>query len=63
MVDGGTHQDMVELQRQFEELDVPHSYFIEPDLNDCMTATVILDERVWDSEKILFIFTGIYGKV
>lgn len=52
MVDGGTHQDMVEIQRQLEELNIPHTFFIEPDLNDCMTAiTVVADERVWDREN------------
>lgn len=49
MVDGGTHQDMVEIQRQLEEAGIHHTYFIEPDLNYCMTAiTVIADERVWN---------------
>jgi len=49
MVDGGTHQEMVEIQRQLEEAGIKHAYFNEPDLNDCLTAiTVIADERVWD---------------
>ena len=49
MVDGGTHQDMVEIHRILEEADINHTYFIEPDLNNCMTAiTVVADERVWD---------------
>ena len=52
MVDGGTHQDMVEIHRILEENDINHTYFIEPDLNDCMTAiTVVADERVWDREN------------
>lgn len=49
MLDGGTHQDMVEIHRILEEADINHTYFIEPDLNNCMTAiTVVADERVWD---------------
>lgn len=51
MVDGGTHQDMVEIHRQFDEVGIKHSYFIEPDLSNCFTAiTVIADERVWDKK-------------
>ena len=52
MVDGGTHQDMVEIHKRFEEAGIHHTYFIEPDLNDCMTAiTVVADERVWDRKN------------
>ena len=52
MVDGGTHQDMVEIHNRFEDAGIHHTYFIEPDLNDCMTAiTVIADERVWDRKN------------
>jgi len=61
MVDGGTHQDMVEIQRQFEEAGIHHTYFIEPDLNFCMTAiTVVADERVWDKcySRQNFVFDG-----
>jgi len=49
MVDGGTNPDMIEIQRQLETADIKHSFFNEPDLNNCLTAiTVIVDERVWD---------------
>lgn len=49
ILDGGTHQEMVEIQRILEEAGVKHSYFNEPDLNNCLTAiTVLADERVWD---------------
>lgn len=49
MVDGGTHQDMCDIQQTLKTAGINHTYFIEPDLNNCMTAiTVIADERVWD---------------
>ena len=51
MLDGGTSQDMIEIQLQLEEAGIKHSYFNEPDLNDCLTAiTFLADERVWNRE-------------
>jgi hypothetical protein len=53
MLDGGTHQEMVEIQKQLEEAGIKHSFFNEPDLNNCLTAiTLIADERVWDVQYI-----------
>lgn len=49
MLDGGVHQDMVEIKDKLESAGVKFSYFEEPDLNNCLTAiTFIADERVWD---------------
>ena len=51
MVDGGTNQDMLGIVEQLKELDINHSYFTEPDLNECVTSiTFIADERVWDKK-------------
>ncbi len=52
MVDGGTHQDMCDIQQTLKTAGINHTYFIEPDLNDSMTAiTVVADERVWDRKN------------
>ena len=49
MLDGGTYQDMIEILDQLEEGNIHHTYFTEPDLNDCVTSIAfIADERVWD---------------
>jgi hypothetical protein len=49
MLDGGTHQEMVEAQRILTENNINHAYFTEPDVNDAMTAICFLvDERIWD---------------
>lgn len=54
MLDGGTHQDMVESQRILKENGIKHSYFLEPDINDAMTAICFLvDERIWNRENYL----------
>ena len=59
MVDGGTHQDMCEIQRQLDDAGIKNTYFIEPDLNHCMTAiTVLADERVWDKQYNSEFFGG-----
>jgi hypothetical protein len=59
MVDGGTHQEMCEIQRQLDDAGIKHTYFIEPDLNHCMTAiTVLADERVWDKQYNSEFFGG-----
>jgi len=51
MLDGGTHQDMVETQKLLEESGVKHGYFLEPDINNAMTAICFLvDERLWKRE-------------
>lgn len=53
ILDGGVHQDMVEIQKQLEENNIKHTYFNEPDLNYCMTAiTFIADERVWNKSYV-----------
>lgn len=49
MIDGGTNQDMIKILDQLEEGNIHHTYFTEPDLNDCVTSIAfIADERVWD---------------
>lgn len=54
MLDGGTNQDMWEIKRILDENHIQHSYFTEPDLNNCLTAiTVVVDERVWDVKYII----------
>lgn len=54
MVDGGTHQDMCDIQQTLKTAGINHTYFIEPDLNNCMTAiTLVADERVWDRENYM----------
>jgi hypothetical protein len=51
MLDGGTHQEMVMLQKQLDENGVNNTYFIEPDINDAMTAICFLvDERLFNKD-------------
>ena len=51
MLDGGTHQEMVELQKMLEDNGINNTYFTEPDVNDAMTAICFLvDERLFNKE-------------
>lgn len=52
MLDGGTHQDMVESQKILEENGINHAYFLEPDINNSMTSICFLvEDSIYDREK------------
>ena len=54
MLDGGIYQDLVEIKSLLEVASINHSVFVEPDLNDTITAICFLaDERVWDRENYM----------
>lgn len=54
ILDGGTSQDIFDIQKLLKENSIKHSYFIEPDLNNAMSAVCFLaDDRVWDKKTFL----------
>ena len=51
MLDGGSHPDMIEIERILVENDIHHTVFNEPDLDNLVTSICFLaDERVWDKK-------------
>lgn len=52
MLDGGTAPELEEIMAYLETTKINVSCFLEPDLNNCITAICFLaNERVWDKKK------------
>lgn len=48
---GASTPNLVEKQKEFEDLGIPHMFFREPCLNNAMTAICyVADEQVWNTE-------------
>lgn len=63
MLDGGTSEDILRHENLLSNINWPHATFIEPDLNNCMTAIafivpeIIYDDKLYPIEVDYFLNT------
>jgi hypothetical protein len=52
VLDGGTSSTMIEREKELEEFGIPFASFVEPDLNNSISAIAfIIDESIYDFDE------------